>query len=55
MKNFFKKLFCFHLNWRTPIVLKKYPAWNEREWACTRCDKRIVMSRNEQPIQYIEN
>lgn len=49
--NLLKRCFCCHERWHEPLYHKclTYP-W-QTEWACNRCDKRIVRDNFHPPVQ----
>lgn len=53
MIKFLRKIFCFHLNWKIPLISKKLRMPYETEWACTKCDKRILLDSWKEPIQFL--
>jgi len=54
MKQFFKRLFCLHLNWRKPLDGKKFANILETEWECISCGKRAIRRNDNPPLQWID-
>ena len=63
MRSFFKRLFCFHLNWTKGRTFTGTPHYDDYvvimgkgriiPWTCAKCGKTKQFSESSPPIQYI--
>lgn len=54
IRNWLRRLFCFHLHWERDPFPPSDIAWHEHEWQCSACGKRKVREMNWLPVNYVD-